>query len=118
MDKPRDPLKWENDITFKDDATNLALQVKRAKGDDKTLFSFEIGRIVPDGRFIRFFGPRIESKDFVVRALLHDFSALPRLLGDVTAHIEQVLQAELEDKIEAKRITDLARGKPKSQIQK
>ena len=116
MEQPREPLKWETDAVFEDAESRLAIRVSRAEASSKTLFNTELGRISEDGRFARYFGPKLSSVNWQVKAEFPDFSVYNKLKIKVVEHVETILQRrndEILAKKQAKEQADLDRNKPK-----
>src|SRR5271163_3533828 len=109
----REPLEWSEDTVIKDEKSSLAVRINRAKANDRTLFSVELGRVDVNGRFLRFFNPRVESAgSYQVNISFFDTRPYDAMLIDASERCKTVIEAErLERKIEREE-RDANRDKP------
>jgi hypothetical protein len=112
----RPPLNWEVDIIFTDEESRIALKVNKAESDKRTFFSIEVGKLLEDGRFVRFFNPWIQNANYQVSATFPSFAILERLRENAQLHVETILQRN-NDRVLAEKQRreeqDVARQKPK-----
>ena len=109
----REPLEWSEDTVIKDEKSSLAVRINRAKANDRTLFSVELGRVDVNGRFLRFFNPRVESAgSYQVNISFFDTRPYDAMLIEASERCKTVIEAERLDRKIEREERDANRDKP------